>query len=171
MLTLSAACRTLLELDVIQEAPGLSRGQQQATGEPGRWSKAGRSLKDVRHGLPTGPELPKVDSMETAAAKEASFDREVGRVLLQWGQSSEGLQEMLLQVRANRHSCCIVYMTGPLLLPFSEHSRSVCSSEIRKMIGKFLCNMKLVMIFLLLSVLSCLAGRERRLCCCYCKQL
>ena len=95
-----------MEMDVIQEAPGLSRRQRQATGEAGRWSKAGRSLKDVRHGLPTGVDMPEVDSLEAAAAKEASFEQEVGRVLLQWGQSSEGLQEMLLQVRSNRHSRC-----------------------------------------------------------------
>ena len=96
-----------MEMDVIQEAPDLSRRQRQAMGEPGRWSKAGRSLKDVRHGLPTGVDVPEVDSLEAAAAKEASFEQEVGRVLLQWGQSSEGLQETLLQVRPNRHSCCI----------------------------------------------------------------
>ena len=105
-----------MEMDVIQEAPGLSRRQRQATGEAGRWSKAGRSLKDVRHGLPTGVDMPEVDSLEAAAAKEASFEQEVGRVLLQWGQSSEGLQEMLLQVRSNRHSRCITAMAGPLLL-------------------------------------------------------
>ena len=60
--------------------------------------------------------MPEVDSLEADAAKEASFEQEVGRVLLQWGQSSEGLQEMLLQVRSNRHSRCITAMAGPLLL-------------------------------------------------------
>ena len=102
-----------MEMDVIQEAPGLSRRQRQGTGESGRWSKAGRSLKDVRHGLPTGVDVPEVDSVEAALAKEASFEQEVGRVLLQWGQSSEGLQEMLLQVRLNRRSCCIIATFKP----------------------------------------------------------
>lgn len=103
-----------MEMNILQEASGLSRRQRQATGEPGRWSKAGRSLKDVRHGLPTWVNVPEVDSVEAALAKEASFEQEVGRVLLQWGQSSEGLQEMLLQVRHNRHSCCIITLwLGP----------------------------------------------------------
>ena len=101
-----------MEMDVVQEAPGLSRRQRQATGEPGRWSKPGRSLKDVWHGLSTQSDVPQVDSVEAALAKEASFDREVGRVLLQWGQSSEGLQEMLLQVRTNTHSCCTIDTIG-----------------------------------------------------------
>ena len=43
--------------------------------------------------------MPEVGiSSEAVAARGAALESEVGRVLLQWGQSSEGLQEMLIQV-------------------------------------------------------------------------
>ena len=154
-----------MEMDIIQEAPSLSRRQRQATGELERWSKAGRSLKDVRHGLPTEVDVPKVDSLEAAAAKEASFEQEVGRVLLQWGQSSEGLQEMLLQVIPKRHGCCIAYMTGLLLLFSSARPKSVCFTNIRKILRKHLCNMKIAMLVLPVSALLWLAVRTEQLCC------
>ena len=131
-----------MEMDVIQEAPGLSRRQQQATGEPGRWSKAGRSLKDVRHGLPTGVDMPEVDSLEAAAAKEASFEQEVGRVLLQWGQSSEGLQEMLLQVRSNRQQAAASYYGWALVAVILSAPQERPLHNLRTTMGKQQGNVK-----------------------------
>lgn len=77
-------------MDPFQEGLGLGRRRRHSTG--------GRSLKDVRHGL---PELPDEEgSAEEGAVRDAALETEIGRVLLQWGQAGDGLHDALLQVIA-----------------------------------------------------------------------
>ena len=81
-------------MDDLQEGAGLIRRQRHGTDELSQTLRAGRGLKDIRQGL------PELDiGREVIAAKDAVLEAEVGRVLLQWGQSTESLQEMLIQVR------------------------------------------------------------------------
>lgn len=88
-------CRSLIELDGLQEGSSIIRRRRHGTDEISHAQHAGRGLKDIR--LHQG--LPEVDGGEAAAAEYVALEAEIGRVLLQWGQSEEGLQEMLIQVR------------------------------------------------------------------------
>ncbi len=80
-------------MDDSQEGIGLIRRRRHGTDELSQTLRAGRGLKDIRQGLPD-LEI----GQEAIAAKDAVLEAEVGRVLLQWGQSTESLQEMLIQV-------------------------------------------------------------------------
>ena len=87
-------CRSLIEVDDLQEGAGLIRRRRHGTDELSQALRAGRGLKDIRQGLPD------LDiGREAIAAKDAVLEAEVGRVLLQWGQSTDSLQEMLIQVQ------------------------------------------------------------------------
>lgn len=98
ILICSCVCRALIEQDVIQEgARSLSRRPRHGTDGISHAQRGGRSLKDVREGLAGIQELD-LDDREGDGARGKRFEAEVGRVLLQWGQSAEGLQAMLLQV-------------------------------------------------------------------------
>lgn len=87
-------------MDDLQEGAGLIRRRRHGTDGVSHTLRAGRGLKDIRQGL---------SDLDVArgVAKDAVLEAEVGRVLLQWGQSSESLQEMLIQVR---HPCLLRYL-------------------------------------------------------------